>query len=101
MKRVHHTLTIFATEVESCDQLTDAYYADLTQEFGEHPGQWEAFKELLEYLEPSDTNLTWHAAMLAFGLGLAEDEAARRFVVETSAMFLRVATPVDESTADA
>jgi len=103
MTQTRHIDALTASGVESIGLLADAYYADLSAELGEHPEQLEAFDRLLDYLTSDDPSQVWHAAMLGFGLGLAEDAEARAFVEEAAGAFLMVATPGDfpEDSSDA
>lgn len=91
----YHMDAIRASGVESIGLLADAYYADLAEELGEHPGQLEAFDRLLAYLTGDDPSQVWHAAMLGFGLGLAEDSESRLFVERAASAFVMLATPGD------
>ncbi len=95
MSQTRHIDAVCASGVESIGLLADAYYADLSAELGEHPEQLEAFDRLLDYLTSDDPSQVWHAAMLGFGLGLAEDAEARAFIEEAAGAFLMIATPVD------
>lgn len=95
MTQTRHIDALRAAGVESIGLLADAYYADLSTELGEHPGQFEAFDRLLDYLTNDDPSQVWHAAMLGFGLGLAEDAEARAFVETAAGAFLMIATPGD------
>lgn len=90
-----HIDAIQASEIESISLLADAYYADLSAELGEHPEQLEAFDRLLDYLTNDDPSQVWHAAMLGFGLGLADNADSRAFVEQAASAFLMVATPGD------
>lgn len=95
MSQTRHIDAVRASGVESIGLLADAYYADLSAELGEHPEQLEAFDRLLDYLTSDDPSQVWHAAMLGFGLGLAEDAEARAFIEEAAGAFLMIATPGD------
>lgn len=95
MSQTRHIDAVCASGVESIGLLADAYYADLSAELGEHPEQLEAFDRLLDYLTSDDPSQFWHAAMLGFGLGLAEDAEARAFIEEAAGAFLMIATPGD------
>ena len=95
MSQTRHIDAVCASGVESIGLLADAYYADLSAELGEHPEQLEAFDRLLDYLTSDDPSQVWHAAMLRFGLGLAEDAEARAFIEEAAGAFLMIATPGD------
>lgn len=101
MSQTRHIDAVCASGVESIGLLADAYYADLSAELGEHPEhpehpeQLEAFDRLLDYLTSDDPSQVWHAAMLGFGLGLAEDAEARAFIEEAAGAFLMIATPGD------
>lgn len=90
-----HIDAIRDSGVESIGLLADAYYADLAEELGEHPGQLEAFDRLLAYLTGDDPSQVWHAAMIGFGLALADDSDSRLFVERAASAFLMVATPGD------
>lgn len=74
------------------DRLTmaEAFYQDVVLALGEGPGQREAFELLLEYLEPEQPVELWHAAMVGFGLGLAEDPESRQFVGSAASGFLMI-----------
>jgi len=95
VSQTRHIDAVRASGVESIGLLADAYYADLSAELGEHPEQLEAFDRLLDYLTSDDPSQVWHAAMLGFGLGLAEDAEARAFIEEAAGAFLMIATPGD------
>lgn len=71
-------------------EMAEAFYMDIVTELGEHPEQLEAFDRLLDYLTSDDPSQVWHAAMLGFGLGLAEDAEARAFIEQAAAAFLLI-----------
>ena len=70
--------------------MAEAFYQDVLVVLGEKPGQREAFEVLLQYLEPEQPVEVWHAAMVGFGLGLAEDQESRQFVGSAASGFLMI-----------
>ena len=70
--------------------MAEAFYQDVVLLLGEAPGQREAFDLLLTYLEPEQPVEVWHAAMVGFGLGLAEDQESRQFVGSAASGFLMI-----------
>lgn len=89
-----------AAGLDSVHLMSDAFYCDLVDNFGEHPGQYAAFDRLIDFLDDSHTAETWFISHLAFGLGLVDDAPARQHVEELAAWFLLTSTPADEVSND-